>query len=85
MDQKIIVHACINLKRTKIHGKCRSYTCFGVHIREAFLPSYSKTSGGMYQDAADRVPYRVNLYAMKAIRTAKISVMLDIEESTSRS
>ncbi len=87
--RRIVVHTCINiLKKNKkfsesvdlIHAK-------GIHIREDMIPSIMQAKQVVECIRILPLGYRtvLNLYAIEGFSHKEIGLLLDIEESTSRS
>lgn len=87
--RRIIVHTCINiLKKNKKFSDCVDIAHAGsIGIREESIPSIMQAKEVVECIRLLPLGYRtvLNLYAIEGYSHKEISLMLDIEESTSRS
>ena len=87
--RKIMVHTCINnLKKNKKFSESVDIIhASGVQVREESIPSIVQAKQVVECIRILPIGYRtvLNLYAIEGYSHKEISVMLDIEESTSRS
>lgn len=87
--RKIIVHTCINvLKRNKKFSDCVDIThAASIHMEENSIPSMLQAKQVVECIRMLPVGYRtvLNLYAIEGFAHKEIALILDIEESTSRS
>ena len=87
--RKIIVHTCINnLKKNKKFSESVDIIyASGVQVKEENIPSIVQAKQVVECIRMLPIGYRtvLNLYAIEGYSHKEISVMLDIEESTSRS
>lgn len=87
--RKIVVHTCINnlKKNKKFADSLDIIHASGVHIREESIPSIVQAKQVIECIRMLPLGYRtvLNLYAIEGYSHCEIAVMLDIEESTSRS
>ncbi len=87
--RKIIVHTCINnlKKNRKFTESVDLIHASGVHIREESVPSIVQAKQVVECIRMLPIGYRtvLNLYAVEGYSHREIAMMLDIEESTSRS
>ncbi len=87
--RKVIVHTCINnLKKNKKFSESVDLIhASGAYIREEAIPSIVQAKQVVECIRMLPLGYRtvLNLYAIEGYSHGEISVMLDIEESTSRS
>jgi RNA polymerase sigma factor (sigma-70 family) len=87
--RRIIVHTCINsLKKNKrFNENVDIIHANSIHIREESVPSIVQAKQVVECIRILPIGYRtvLNLYAIEGYSHKEISVMLDIEESTSRS
>ncbi|MCO5239512.1 MAG: sigma-70 family RNA polymerase sigma factor [Chitinophagaceae bacterium] len=87
--RKIIVHTCINnlKKNKKFTESIDLIHASGVHIREDNVPSIVQAKQVVECIRMLPIGYRtvLNLFAVEGYSHREISIMLDIEESTSRS
>ena len=87
--RRIIVHTCINVlkKNKKFNESVDLIHATSVHLREEAVPSIIQAK--QVVDCIRMLPigYRtvLNLYAIEGFSHREIGMMLDIEESTSRS
>lgn len=87
--RRVIVHTCINIlkKNKKFNESVDIIHASGVQVREDSVPSIIQAK--QVVDCIRMLPigYRtvLNLYAIEGYNHKEIAVMLDIEESTSRS
>ncbi|HEY0678813.1 MAG TPA: RNA polymerase sigma factor [Chitinophagaceae bacterium] len=87
--RRIIVHTCINnLKKNKRFNESVDIIhATGIQIREESVPSIVQAKQVVECIRMLPIGYRtvLNLYAIEGYSHKEISIMLDIEESTSRS
>src|SRR5258706_6980987 len=87
--RRIIVHTCINnLKKNKRFNESLDIVhAHGVQVREESVPSIVQAKQVVECIRLLPIGYRtvLNLYAIEGYSHKEISVVLDIEESTSRS
>lgn len=87
--RKIIVHTCINnlKKNKKFTESVDLIHASGVYIREDTIPSIVQAKQVVECIRLLPIGYRtvLNLYAIEGYSHREIAMMLDIEESTSRS
>ncbi len=87
--RRIVVHTCINsLKKNKRFNESVDIVfATGVQVREESIPSIVQAKQIVECIRILPIGYRtvLNLYAIEGYSHKEISVMLDIEESTSRS
>ena len=87
--RKIMVHTCINnLKKNKKFSESVDIIhASGVQVREESIPSIVQAKQVVECIRILPIGYRtvLNLYAIEGYSHKEISIMLDIEESTSRS
>ena len=87
--RRIIVHTCINfLKKYKKFNESVDLEVAGfVHIKEETIPSIMQAKQVTECIRLLPIGYRtvLNLYAIEGYSHREIAIMLDIEESTSRS
>jgi RNA polymerase sigma-70 factor (ECF subfamily) len=87
--RRIVVHTCINVlkKNKKFADSVDIIHATSVHIREDMIPSIMQAKQIVECIRILPLGYRtvLNLYAIEGYSHKEISVMLDIEESTSRS
>lgn len=87
--RRIIVHTCINvLKKNKKFSDCVDIAyASGVSIREESIPAIIQAKQVVECIRLLPIGYRtvLNLYAIEGYSHKEIGLMLDIEESTSRS
>ncbi|MCW3112363.1 MAG: sigma-70 family polymerase sigma factor [Segetibacter sp.] len=87
--RRIIVHTCINFlkKYKKFNDSVDIEQAVSAHVKEETIPSIMQAK--QVTECIRHLPigYRtvLNLYAIEGYSHREISVMLDIEESTSRS
>lgn len=87
--RRIIVHTCINIlkKNKKFNESVDIIHATGVQVREESIPAIIQAKQVVECIRMLPIGYRtvLNLYAVEGYSHREISVMLDIEESTSRS
>lgn len=87
--RKVIVHTCINhlKKNKKFNETVDIIHAAGITIHEDMIPSMLQAKQVVECIRALPIGYRtvLNLYAIEGYSHKEISVILDIEESTSRS
>lgn len=87
--RRIIVHTCINIlkKNKKFNESVDIIHATGVQIREESVPAIVQAKQVVECIRLLPIGYRtvLNLYAVEGYSHREIAVMLDIEESTSRS
>lgn len=87
--RRIIVHTCINVlkKNKKFSDSVDIIHANSVHIKEEIIPSIMQAKQVVECIRTLPIGYRtvLNLYAIEGYSHKEIAVMLDIEESTSRS
>jgi RNA polymerase sigma factor (sigma-70 family) len=87
--RRIIVHTCINIlkKNKKFNESVDIIHANGVQVREESVPSIIQAKQVVECIRLLPMGYRtvLNLYAIEGYSHKEIAVMLDIEESTSRS
>lgn len=87
--RRIIVHTCINnlKKNKKFNESVDIIHATTLHVREESVPSIVQAKQVVECIRLLPIGYRtvLNLYAIEGYSHKEISVMLDIEESTSRS
>lgn len=87
--RRIIVHTCINIlkKNKKFNESVDIIHATGVQVREESIPAIIQAKQVVECIRLLPIGYRtvLNLYAVEGYSHREISVMLDIEESTSRS
>jgi len=87
--RRIVVHTCINIlkKNKKFADSVDIIHATSVHIREDMIPSIMQAKQVVECIRILPLGYRtvLNLYAIEGYSHKEISIMLDIEESTSRS
>lgn len=87
--RRIIVHTCINFlkKHKKFNESLDISFATSVHIKEETIPSIMQARQIIECIRLLPVGYRtvLNLYALEGYSHKEIGIMLDIEESTSRS
>lgn len=87
--RRIIVHTCINIlkKNKKFSESVDIIHATSIHVKEDMIPSIMQAKQVIECIRMLPIGYRtvLNLYAIEGYSHKEISVMLDIEESTSRS
>jgi len=87
--RRIIVHTCINIlkKNKKFSDSVDIIHANSLHVKEEMIPSIMQAKQVVECIRLLPIGYRtvLNLYAIEGFSHKEISVMLDIEESTSRS
>lgn len=87
--RRIIVHTCINVlkKNKKFNESVDLVHATGVYIREESIPSIIQAKQVVECIRMLPLGYRtvLNLYAIEGFNHREISILLEIEESTSRS
>ena len=87
--RRIIVHTCINIikKNKKFSDSVDITYANGIHIKEELIPSILQAKQVVECIRLLPIGYRtvLNLYAIEGFSHKEISLMLEIEESTSRS
>src|SRR6201982_1268738 len=87
--RRIIVHTCINIlkKNKKFNESVDIIHASGIQVREEMVPSIVQAKQIVECIRMLPVGYRtvLNLYAIEGYSHREIGIMLDIEESTSRS
>jgi RNA polymerase sigma factor (sigma-70 family) len=87
--RRIVVHTCINIlkKNKKFSDSVDINFANGVHVREEMIPSIMQAKQVVESIRLLPLGYRtvLNLYAIEGFSHKEIGVLLDIEESTSRS
>jgi RNA polymerase sigma-70 factor (ECF subfamily) len=87
--RRIVVHTCINVlkKNKKFSDSLDIAYANGMHIREDMIPSIMQAKQVVECIRLLPLGYRtvLNLYAIEGFSHKEISMVLDIEESTSRS
>ena len=87
--RRIIVHTCINIlkKNKKFSDSVDIIHANSLHVKEEMIPSIMQAKQVVECIRMLPIGYRtvLNLYAIEGFSHKEISVMLDIEESTSRS
>jgi RNA polymerase sigma factor (sigma-70 family) len=87
--RRIVVHTCINIlkKNKRFNESVDIIHATGVQVREESIPSIIQAKEVIESIRLLPVGYRtvLNLYAIEGFSHKEIAVMLDIEESTSRS
>ncbi len=87
--RRIVVHTCINIlkKNKKFSDSVDINNANSVHIREEMIPSIMQAKQVVECIRALPLGYKtvLNLYAIEGYSHKEIALMLDIEESTSRS
>ena len=87
--RRIIVHTCINIlkKNKRFNESVDIIHATGVQVREESIPSIIQAKEVVECIRMLPMGYKtvLNLYAIEGFSHKEISVMLDIEESTSRS
>lgn len=87
--RRIIIHTCINIlkKNKRFNESVDIIHATGVQVREESIPSIIQAKEVIESIRLLPVGYRtvLNLYAIEGYSHREIAVMLDIEESTSRS
>lgn len=87
--RKIIIHTCINIlkKNKKFNESVDIIHANSIQVREENIPSIIQAKQVVECIRLLPIGYRtvLNLYAIEGYSHKEISVMLDIEESTSRS
>jgi len=87
--RRIIVHTCINIlkKNKRFNESVDIIHATGIQVREESIPSIIQAKEVVECIRLLPMGYRtvLNLYAIEGFSHKEISVMLDIEESTSRS
>jgi RNA polymerase sigma-70 factor (ECF subfamily) len=87
--RRIIVHTCINIikKNKKFSDSVDITYANGIHVKEELIPSILQAKQVVECIRILPIGYRtvLNLYAIEGFSHKEISLMLEIEESTSRS
>ena len=87
--RRIVVHTCINIlkKNKKFNESVDIIHATGIQVREDSVPAIIQAKQVVECIRLLPIGYRtvLNLYAIEGYSHREISVMLDIEESTSRS
>src|SRR5688572_6329306 len=87
--RRIIVHTCINIlkKNKKFNESVDIIYATGIQVREESIPAIIQAKQVVECIRLLPIGYRtvLNLYAVEGYSHREIGVMLDIEESTSRS
>src|SRR5438067_3627526 len=87
--RRIIVHTCINIlkKNKRFHESVDLIHANSIQVREESIPSVIQEKEVVECIKMLPIGYRtvLNLYAIEGFSHKEIAVMLDIEESTSRS
>lgn len=87
--RRIIVHTCINIikKNKKFSDSVDIAYANGIHVKEELIPSILQAKQVVECIRLLPIGYRtvLNLYAIEGFSHKEISLMLEIEESTSRS
>jgi RNA polymerase sigma-70 factor (ECF subfamily) len=87
--RRIIVHTCINIlkKNKRFNESVDIIHATGVQVREESIPSIMQAKEVIESIRLLPMGYRtvLNLYAIEGYSHKEISLMLDVEESTSRS
>jgi len=87
--RRIVVHTCINIlkKNKKFNESVDIIHATGVQVREETVPSIIQAKQVVECIRMLPVGYRtvLNLYSIEGYSHREIAIMLDIEESTSRS
>jgi len=87
--RRIVIHTCINIlkKNKRFNESVDIIHATGVQVREESIPSIIQAKEVIESIRLLPVGYRtvLNLYAIEGFSHKEIAVMLDIEESTSRS
>ena len=87
--RRIIVHTCINIlkKNKKFSDSVDIIHANSLHVKEEMIPSIMQAKQVVECIRMLPIGYRtvLNLYAIEGFSHKEISMMLDIEESTSRS
>ena len=87
--RRIIVHTCINVlkKNKKFADSVDIIHATGIHVKEDMIPSIIQAKQVVECIRILPLGYRtvLNLYAIEGFSHREIGVLLDIEESTSRS
>ena len=87
--RRIMVHTCINIlkKNKKFSDSVDITNAHSIHVREEMIPSIMQAKQVVECIRSLPLGYKtvLNLYAIEGYSHKEISIMLDIEESTSRS
>ena len=87
--RRIVVHTCINIlkKNKKFSDSVDIIHATGIHVKEDMIPSIMQAKQVVECIRILPLGYRtvLNLYAIEGYSHKEISIMLEIEESTSRS
>jgi RNA polymerase sigma-70 factor (ECF subfamily) len=87
--RRIVVHTCINVlkKNKKFADSVDIIHANSIHVREDMIPSIMQAKQVVECIRILPIGYRtvLNLYAIEGFSHKEIAVMLEIEESTSRS
>jgi RNA polymerase sigma-70 factor (ECF subfamily) len=87
--RRIMVHTCINIlkKNKRFNESVDLIHATGVQVREESIPSIIQAKEVIESIRLLPLGYRtvLNLYAIEGFSHREIAVMLDVEESTSRS
>jgi len=87
--RRIMIHTCINIlkKNKRFNESVDIIHATGVQVREESIPSIIQAKEVIESIRMLPLGYRtvLNLYAIEGFSHREIAVMLDIEESTSRS
>ena len=87
--RRIVVHTCINIlkKNKKFSDSVDITNAHSIHVREEMIPSIMQAKQVVECIRSLPLGYKtvLNLYAIEGYSHKEIALMLDIEESTSRS